>query len=189
MKKNWLIVSLIYSFISLSVVSFMLYELDYFFFKSEFSWVYKTQVAEAKQNIGILNRAQHAYYLDNNKFSDSIKKLDVGIKTETLNYRYRILSLKKIQFQILNGIVLPCPHDCVMMIAQSKKNTLRSYVTVISTIERTDMVIDKLTIGVVCESEKPTTLPPVPIFHKYEFRGVQYLGCPKGYKDLNELRG
>jgi hypothetical protein len=43
-----------------------------------------------------------------------------------------------------------------------------------------------LSIGFVCESEKPMTTistVPVPTFHKDE-RGNQYLGCPKGYKDL-----
>jgi hypothetical protein len=92
------------------------------------------------------------------------------------------------KYAVLNGTTFFPPQDFVMTIAQSKKHSLKSYVGVVSINHSSSTAIDSLTIGVVCESEKPTTLPPVPIFYQYESRGVQYLGCPKGYKDLNSPR-
>src|ERR671932_285864 len=42
--------------------------------------------AEAKQNVGAINRAQQAYYLDNKAFSKSFESLGLGIRTPTTNY-------------------------------------------------------------------------------------------------------
>jgi serine/threonine protein kinase len=46
--------------------------------------------AEGRQNVGAMNRAQEAYFLDNNEFSASIQELDIGMKTQTQNYQYSI---------------------------------------------------------------------------------------------------
>ncbi len=145
---------------------------------------------EAKQNLGALNRAQQAYFLENHKFSDSISELAVGMKTETLNYRYRIISPPKNGlFQKLHGTVFPPSlNDAAIMIAQSKNPKNKSYVGVVSTIPGDVSTSEPR--GFLCETEKPTTIistVPVPTFHKDE-RGNQYLGCPKGYKDLGAKR-
>ena len=46
---------------------------------------------EARHNLGAINRTQQAFYLENNRFADSLKEIGLGIKTETTNYRYRII--------------------------------------------------------------------------------------------------
>ena len=52
----------------------------------------KAKQAEAKTNIGSLNRAQQAYYLEKNEFADqsNFANLGLGIKTQTTNYKYSI---------------------------------------------------------------------------------------------------
>lgn len=58
----------------------------------------KAYHAEAKNNIGALNRAQQAYFLEYQKFSEDLQKLDVGIKSQTKNYSYSIRATKKAVF-------------------------------------------------------------------------------------------
>lgn len=52
----------------------------------------KAKQVEAKTSVGALNRAQQAYYLENNQFADNdgFGKLGLGIKTQTENYVYAI---------------------------------------------------------------------------------------------------
>ena len=46
--------------------------------------------SEAKQYIGTMNRAQQAFYIENDKFADELSKLDIRIDSETENYSYSI---------------------------------------------------------------------------------------------------
>lgn len=48
----------------------------------------KAMTAEARNYVGTMNRAQTAYLLEHNRFAKTVKSLEVGIKTETQNYRY-----------------------------------------------------------------------------------------------------
>jgi type IV pilus assembly protein PilA len=52
----------------------------------------KAKQVEAKTTVGAMNRAQQAYYLENNQFAASADfgKLGLGVKTETENYTYKI---------------------------------------------------------------------------------------------------
>ena len=50
----------------------------------------KARQSEAKTYVGSMNRAQQAYYLENNEFSDSISLLGLGIASTTDNYTYGI---------------------------------------------------------------------------------------------------
>jgi type IV pilus assembly protein PilA len=52
--------------------------------------VNKGKQAEAKQNVGALNRAQQAFYLENSAFSSDIVQVGIGISTQTVNYSYTI---------------------------------------------------------------------------------------------------
>lgn len=53
--------------------------------------------AEAKQFVGALNRAQQAYYLDNNRFSRDVPALGIGSQ-ETNNFTYTTLATTKAVF-------------------------------------------------------------------------------------------
>ncbi|MBD2680440.1 MULTISPECIES: type IV pilin-like G/H family protein [Nostoc] len=52
----------------------------------------KAKQSEAKTYVGSMNRAQQAYYLENNEFADStgFGKLGLGVATQTTNYKYTI---------------------------------------------------------------------------------------------------
>lgn len=52
----------------------------------------KAKQSEAKTNVGSLNRAQQAYYMEKGKFADmnNFGNLGLGIATQTSNYEYNI---------------------------------------------------------------------------------------------------
>lgn len=50
----------------------------------------KAKQAEARQNVGAMNRAQQAYYLEKQSFAANMGDLGVGIKSQTENFAYTI---------------------------------------------------------------------------------------------------
>jgi type IV pilus assembly protein PilA len=55
------------------------------------SQVSKARQSEAKQNVGSMNRAQQAFFLENNNaFTTSLQELALGIRSATENYIYNI---------------------------------------------------------------------------------------------------
>ena len=50
----------------------------------------KARQSEGKQYLSSMNRAQQAKYTDSGAFSHSITALGIGIKTQTINYKYSI---------------------------------------------------------------------------------------------------
>ncbi|MBF2009308.1 MAG: type IV pilin-like G/H family protein [Chlorogloeopsis fritschii C42_A2020_084] len=52
----------------------------------------KAKQSEAKTYVGSMNRAQQAYYAENNEFADknNFAKLGLGVNTQTANYKYVI---------------------------------------------------------------------------------------------------
>lgn len=56
----------------------------------------KAKQAEAKQYLAAINKAQQAYYLENDEFVDNVSeigKLGIGIRPETANYSYELAPL------------------------------------------------------------------------------------------------
>jgi len=49
----------------------------------------KARASEARTNVGAMNRSQQTYYLESQKFSDTVDKLGIGVKN-TPNYAYEI---------------------------------------------------------------------------------------------------
>ena len=52
----------------------------------------KAKQSEAKQYAGSMNRAQQAKYAENGDFVKSVNDLGIGIKTQTSNYQYTIVT-------------------------------------------------------------------------------------------------
>lgn len=48
----------------------------------------KARQSEASTYVGTINRAQQAYYLENRAFETDFDKLEVGLPTETKDYKY-----------------------------------------------------------------------------------------------------
>ncbi|MCS6813536.1 MAG: prepilin-type N-terminal cleavage/methylation domain-containing protein [Cyanobacteria bacterium] len=73
----------------------------------------KAKQSEAKQNVGSLNRAQQAYYLENYEFGTTVHTLGIGIHEQTDNYSYAIL--------------LDTHNTAVEIVGASLKKPLRHY--------------------------------------------------------------
>lgn len=109
--------------------------------------VNKAKQAEAKQNIGALNRAQQAYFLENGSFvSTSLSALGVGIKSQTVNYIYTITGDDATSPNVANN----------KAIAQAK--ALKSYLGLNRTLEGDANTSELLSIGYTCESNLPSTV-------------------------------
>ncbi len=128
----------------------------------------KGKQAEAKQNIGAMNRAQQAYFLDNNTFAKSVVDAGIGIKTQTVNYNYSVRATKTAAFQY--GI--------------ARHKTEKSYIGGVFAVPaiNVDPAANKTemtTVGIVCEAINPgSTTPTTPTLVK----GVPT--CGANTKDL-----
>ncbi len=58
----------------------------------------RAKASEAKQYVGSMNHAQQSKYAENGSFVNSIDALEIGIKTETTNYRYSMETTKNTAF-------------------------------------------------------------------------------------------
>jgi type II secretory pathway pseudopilin PulG len=138
------------------------------FLTSSVSCGNKGKQAEAKQNIGAMNRAQQAYFLDNNTFANSVVDTGVGIKTQTVNYNYSVRATKTAAFQY--GI--------------ARHKTQKSYVGGVFAVpainvDPTANKTETTTVGIVCEAINPgSTTPTTPTLVK----GVPT--CGANTKDL-----
>jgi type II secretory pathway pseudopilin PulG len=108
--------------------------------------VNKGKQAESKQNVGAMNRAQQAYYLENKAFSNSLESLGLGIRTQTINYEYSIRATKTAAFNY--GI------------ARKGTKNIKSYVGGVFVVPATnvDPKADKkemTTVGILCEATSP----------------------------------
>jgi type IV pilus assembly protein PilA len=115
------------------------------------SQVNKGKQAEARQNVGALNRAQQAYYLETSAFvtqTTNLAQLGVGIKTQTVNYKYT-----------LTGEPGTSPQYARNQGAAYASKTLKSYVGLNATATGDRTTSEVLTIGYVCESNAPTQTP------------------------------
>ncbi len=135
----------------------------------------KAKLAEAKQNVGAMNRAQQAYYLENKAFSNSFEGLGIGIRTPTKNYEYSTRATKTAAFNY--GI------------PRKGKKDIKSYVGGAFLVPATNLnpKLDKdemTTVSILCEAASPGNIRPAdPILQK----GVPTCGSDsrdlsRGYK-------
>ena len=127
----------------------------------------KGRQAEARQNIGAMNRAQQAYYLEKTTFSNSISKLGIGINTQTENYNYSTRATESAAFNY--GI--------------SREDNLKSYVGAAFDGPLNGLNTDSTgwdaTIAILCEANSPgKTRPADPIVQNGE------LTCAPGTRQL-----
>ncbi len=120
--------------------------------------------AEAKQSIGVLNRAQQAFYLEKGEFASTIEMLAVGIE-ESQNYFLGIYPQTD-------------PTQSAFMIAKPYTAGLKGY---ISGVFLTEVNGEAITIAGICETIEPGFLPGVP---KLNENGSELIECPVGYQLL-----
>jgi len=115
--------------------------------------VSKGRQAEAKQNVGALNRAQQAYYLENaNKFTTNLGDLALGIKSQTTNYIYTILA-------DTDGAAAGVTNYGLTAVAQLKSYAGVTYATTqsTSTSDAGGTAVQALTETLLCEGNVPAT--------------------------------
>jgi type II secretory pathway pseudopilin PulG len=122
----------------------------------------RARQSEGKQYTASMNRAQQAYHLEYNKFATTIEQLQIGIKPETENYRYRIIPQGN-------------STQRVMITAQAKRPDIRSYTGAVFVVKSEG---GDVTRAVVCETDQPSTTPPaIPEPPKTSNGDIQ---CPAG---------
>jgi hypothetical protein len=118
--------------------------------------------SEGRNNIAAMNRAQEANYLEFAKFAPDIQELGIGIKPETENYRYQIVSQGN-------------QRESVMMTAQAKRPELRSYTGAVFVVKTNG---EDLTVAGICETDEPSSTPPaMPTAPRQAEAAIQ---CPAG---------
>ena len=139
------------------------------------SQVNKGKQAEAKQNVGALNRAQQAYFLENDGFATDVPSAGIGIKTQSVNYFY---SITPGAISATNG--LP---QAANNYGSALGNTLKSYVGQNFTSVGDTTTSEVLTLGFVCETDAigKTGGDQVAAEPVAPDTATQ---CPTGYKDL-----
>jgi hypothetical protein len=115
-----------------------------------------------------MNRAQQAFYLENEKFGPAIEDLGIGIKPESENYRYQIVPQGN---QTQN----------VMMTAQAKRPELRSYTGAVFVVKDGN---ELLTVAGICETDAPSSTPPTMPTAPSNTQGRWKIQCPAGSHPL-----
>jgi hypothetical protein len=122
---------------------------------------------EAKNYVGAMNRANQAFYLENERFAKTLDELQIGIKPETENYRYRIIPQGNSKGSVVST-------------ATAKKPGLKSYTGFVYTKKLDD---ETITIALVCESNQASTRAP--IAPKLPRTPNQEVQCPAGSTSLS----
>ena len=107
----------------------------------------KARQVEARQNVGVMNRAQQAYYLENKFFAKNLPELELGIKPETNNYSYSLRSTGTASYHYA--------------ISKQGSNTLKSYVSAVFLVpSKSPTAKDEIIFQqIVCEAEKAGKTP------------------------------
>jgi type IV pilus assembly protein PilA len=113
------------------------------------SQVNKGKQAEAKQNVGSLNRAQQAYFLEAGQFASTVADVGIGIKTQTVNYYYTIKAFPQADPEAVNNVGAANQQNQGFA---KKQTTLRSYIGQNFTSTGDKVTSEVLTLGFVCES-------------------------------------
>jgi len=130
----------------------------------------KARQAEAKTYVSTLNKVQQAYYIEKNTWGKSLKELEIGIKSETENYRYSV----KIDNTITTVKTKPYPGIAINM-GIAKKPNLKSYIGFVS-LQVLPNLNELTTLPILCKSNKPTM--EVPSLPKWDGKELK---CPDGY--------
>jgi type IV pilus assembly protein PilA len=131
--------------------------------------VNKAKQAEAKNNIGAINRAQQAYFLEYQQFTTDLTQLGVGIKTQTTNYFYTLADA--------NGVINNKAYSDPAL----NRKGLKAYTGIVGTTIGNTQTGEALTVAFACESNIPTQNVAENVSNVTANNGTS---CPPGYKDL-----
>ncbi|MFN6571509.1 general secretion pathway protein GspG [Nostoc minutum NIES-26] len=101
--------------------------------------VNKAKQAEAKNNVGTINRAQQAFFLEYQGFAKDMSTLQVGVKSQTENFFYSVVTTA----------------DLGIIYASAYKKALKSYYGAVGTQTGAGATSEALTVAIACESPDP----------------------------------
>ena len=117
----------------------------------------------AKQQVGLMNRSQLAYYLENNKFAAKLDELRAGIEPEGEQYRYRTFAYADRQ-------------RAVMQAAVPRNEGFKTYIGLVNAPGSSGITT------ILCESdEAKPLLPQLPT----TFPQSGPMSCPTGFKAVS----
>ncbi|MEG3976293.1 type IV pilin-like G/H family protein [Microcoleus sp. herbarium8] len=105
------------------------------------------RVYEGEEFIRYAIMAQQTFYAENTKFARTLEEMGIGMRLDTENYRYQILP----ESGATEGVI---------MTVQAKKPQFRSYTGAVFLVKDKDYNDDQTSIGFICETDKPSTIPP-----------------------------
>ena len=112
-----------------------------------------TESSEAKQFIASINRGQQAYYAEYGQFSDSSAKLSLGLKEQTKNYNYTIVSSMG-PVQTLHNHREPAQFESAIAIVKpTDRNPGKSYTGAVFAYKKKGSNLIK-TISAICQSDR-----------------------------------
>jgi len=111
----------------------------------------KARQSEGKQYVSSINKGQQAYFVENTRFGTSIDALGLGIKTQTINYKYSISATKDAAFSYA--------------VSSHETKSLTSYVGAVFLLPVSQAANDtKTTVSILCGTTSfGKTQPPNPI--------------------------
>jgi hypothetical protein len=107
----------------------------------------RAKQVEGRNTVGAMNRAQQAYFTEKNAFVYCIKRMGIGIKSDTASYRYLIRPTYRAAFNY----------------AIAKEPKLKSYAGAVWKVTDTDG--KTTTQAILCEAKNPAaTKPADPVY-------------------------
>jgi serine/threonine protein kinase len=153
--------------VDIAIVQYIIAFLVAIALPSTFSMVGRPKPAEGKNNLGAMNRAQQAYFIEYGEFTDSLEQLGIGIKPQTENYNY---SIRTTPLAVFNY-------------ATPRKGGIKGYVGAVFLAADDQQTGEFLTVAIACEAKSPgITRPADPIV-----RGNS-IECGSNTRDLASSR-
>lgn len=113
--------------------------------------IMKVEKIEPKHLVNAINRYQRYYYMQNNKFESNLSVVlsELGINSHYDKYRHTHPD------QYIYGVKAIDANQAIA-IATPKITGLKSYIGIVFVSKTAELK----TIGIVCESNQPSTIPP-----------------------------
>ena len=100
----------------------------------------RARQSEAKHYVGTMNRAQQAYYVENQELANEFDKLGLGISAETENYKYLVRATDSASFHY----------------AIPKREELKAYAGAVFVVE----TASSGTLAIFCQTTEPGQIIP-----------------------------
>ena len=129
--------------ITIAVLQYVVLFLFLSFLLLGFPMVQKAKQGEAKQIVGAMNRAQGAYFLENDDFAASVPEVGIGIRTQTQKYQY---SIRATPLAVFNY-------------ATPREKNIKGYVGAVFLTSGDESKGEIVTVAIMCETNSPGWLP------------------------------